>query len=376
MKQDDTTDDAIENKSWKHKIKIKSSHKNKKPFMKKYILFLSLIAMSAAVKAQSDKEPYITKSLSNQSIQNVKVQTSGGSISVAGVSPGDAKIEVYVSGNNGLGTLSKDEIQKRLEENYELKVSVDGNTLNAYAKQKHDNMNWKRSLNISFKVYVPKNVATDLSTSGGSIRLNDLAGTQNFRTSGGSLNVDNVSGKIDGGTSGGSIHVFNSGSDIDLKTSGGSIEAKNCNGNLDLETSGGSLNLSDLDGTIEASTSGGHIDANNIKGELTANTSGGSIRMTNIAASLETSTSGGNIDVEISSVGKYVKVHNSGGSIDLQLPANKGYDLDLHGNRVKVSPMNNFSGDTDENSITGKINGGGAQVVARSGSGRVSVSFK
>jgi len=344
--------------------------------MKKYILFLSLVCVAAAVKAQSDKEPYITKSLSNQSIQNVKVETSGGSISVAGVSPGDAKIEVYVSGNNGLGTLSKDEIQKRLEENYELKVSVDGNTLNAYARQKHDNMNWKKGLNISFKVYAPKNVSTDLNTSGGSIRLSDLSGTQKFRTSGGSLNVDNVTGKVDGGTSGGSIHLSNSGSDIELRTSGGSIEAKNCKGKLDLETSGGSLDLNDLDGTIEASTSGGHINADNIKGELTANTSGGSIRMTNIAASLETSTSGGNINVEISTVGKYVKLNNSGGGIDLQLPANKGYDLDLRGNKVKVSPMNNFSGDTDDNSITGKINGGGTQVVARSGSGRVNVSFK
>ena len=73
--------------------------------MKKYFLFISLVAMSAAVKAQSDKEPYITKPLSNQSIQNVKVETSGGSISVAGVAPGDAKIEVYITGNNGLGTL-------------------------------------------------------------------------------------------------------------------------------------------------------------------------------------------------------------------------------------------------------------------------------
>jgi hypothetical protein len=344
--------------------------------MKKHILFLSLIASSVAVKAQFDKEPYITKSLSNQSIQNVKVETSGGSITVGGLSPSEAKIEVYVTNNNGITSLSKEEIQKRLEENYELKVSVENNTLIAYAKQKRNNMDWRRSLNISFKIYAPKSISTDLSTSGGSIHLNDLSGTQKFRTSGGSLHVDNVTGKIDGGTSGGSIHLSNSGSDIDLRTSGGSIEAKNCKGNMELSTSGGSLNLDDLDGTIEASTSGGHIDADNIKGELSASTSGGSIKMTNIAASLETSTSGGNIDVEVTGLGKYVKVSNSGGSINLQLPAGKGYDLDLHGNRVKVSPMNNFSGDTDDNSITGKINGGGTQVTARAGSGRVSVSFK
>jgi hypothetical protein len=344
--------------------------------MKKYILFLSLITIAVSVKAQFDKEPYITKSLSNQSIQNVKVETSGGSITVGGVSPSEAKIEVYVSGNNGIGTLSKDEIQKRLEENYELKVSVDGNTLNAVAKQKHDNMDWKRSLSISFKIYVPKNVATDLNTSGGSIHLNDLSGMQKFRTSGGSLHVDNVTGKIDGKTSGGSIHLSNCSNDIDLGTSGGSIEAKNCQGKLQLSTSGGSLTLNDLEGTIDASTSGGHIDADNIKGEFTSSTSGGSIRMTNIAASLETSTSGGSINVEISSLGKYVKVSNSGGDINLSLPANKGLDLDLHGNKVKVSPMNNFSGDTDDNSITGKMNGGGTQITARAGSGHVNLSFK
>lgn len=343
--------------------------------MKKHILFFLLVTAAVSVKAQFDKEPYITKSLSNQNIQNVKVETSGGSITVGGVTS-DAKIEVYVTGNNGITSLSKDEIQKRLEENYELKVSVDGSTLIAYARQKRNNLDWKRGLNISFKVYVPKNVSTDLSTSGGSIRLNDLSGTQKFRTSGGSLHVDNITGKIDGGTSGGSIHLSNSGSDIDLRTSGGSIEAKNCKGKMELSTSGGSLHLDDLDGTIEASTSGGHIDADNIKGELSASTSGGSIRMKNIAASLETSTSGGNIDVEITALGKYVKVSNSGGSINLQLPAGKGYDLDLHGNRVKVNPMNNFSGDTDDNSITGKMNGGGTQIVARAGSGRVSVSFK
>ncbi|HEY6976347.1 MAG TPA: hypothetical protein VH396_08655 [Chitinophagaceae bacterium] len=344
--------------------------------MKKYILFLSLVVITAAVKAQFDKEPYITKSLSNQSIQNVKVETSGGSINVGGVSPSEAKIEVYISGNNGIGSLSKDEIQKRLEENYELKISVDGNTLNAVARQKHDNMNWKRSLNISFKIYVPKSVSTDLSTSGGSINLNGLSGKQKFRTSGGSLHVDNVTGKIDGGTSGGSIHLSNSSDDIDLRTSGGSIEAKNCKGKMELSTSGGSLNLSDLDGTIEASTSGGHIEADNIKGEFTSSTSGGSIKMTNIAATLETSTSGGNIDVEITSLGKYVKVSNSGGNINLSLPANKGLDLDLHGNKIKTDQLKNFSGSVEEDNVSGKLNGGGTQVVARAGSGRVNISFK
>ena len=344
--------------------------------MKKYLFLLLVICVSATVKAQSDKEPYLTQSLSKETIKLANVSTSGGSISVMGADAGEARIEMYVTPNGNITGMSKDEIKKRLEENYVVKINVADNVLTATAKNKNDNWDWKKSLNVSFKIYVPGNVSTDLATSGGSIKLGNLNGKQVFRTSGGSLKVDNVSGKIDGKTSGGSINVSNSKDDIDLATSGGSITADNCTGNMQLSTSGGSVHLSALNGVIEANTSGGHIEGDNIKGELSASTSGGSVKLTNIRASLETSTSGGNMDIEVVELGKYVKVSNSGGSIDLQLPANKGYDLDLRGNRVKVNPMNNFSGDTDDNSITGKMNGGGTEVRVHAGSGHVNLNFK
>jgi hypothetical protein len=344
--------------------------------MKKFFILLSVICASATVQAQSDKEPYLTKSLTSESIKNVKVETSGGSIMVAGVSS-DAKIEMYVTANNGITGLSKDEIKKRLEEYYTVRINAEGGTLTAVAKNKEDDMNWKKGLNISFKIYVPVDASSDLNTSGGSISLNNLkGGNQEFRTSGGSLHVADVSGKINGRTSGGSIHVSNAQDEVDLSTSGGSIEAKNCKGNLKLSTSGGSLNLADLDGTIDASTSGGHIEGNNIRGELSASTSGGSVKLSDIHASLETSTSGGNMDIEVVELGKYVKVSNSGGSIDLTLPANKGYDLSLHGNKIKTDQLKNFSGSVDDNSVDGKLNGGGTEVKVHASSGHVNLSFR
>lgn len=345
--------------------------------MKKFFFFLLAVAGTAfTVNAQDNKEPYLTQSLSSETIKQANVQTSGGSIAVMGTSQNEARIEMYVTTNNGISKLSKDEIKKRLEEDYVVKINVSGNTLNATAKNKRDNWDWKKSLNISFKIYVPSGVSTELSTSGGSIKLSDLTGTQMFRTSGGSLKVDNVTGKIDGKTSGGSINVTNSSSDIDLATSGGSITAENCKGNIELNTSGGSLHLSKLDGTTQANTSGGRIEADDIKGKLAASTSGGSVHLTNIRGSLETSTSGGSMDIEIVELGQYVRVNNSGGSVDLSLPANKGLNLDLHGNRVKLNPMNNFSGDTDDNSIKGTVNGGGTEVTVHSGSGHVTLNFK
>ncbi len=346
--------------------------------MKKYLLFFVVTAFGFSVNAQkTEKEPYMTKSLSSESVKSTEVETSGGSISVTGVSSAaETKVEVYLWPNGGSKDVSKEELEQRLKEMYDLTVSVSNNKLTAIAKPKEKIRDWKKAVNISFKVYVLKNVSTDLSTSGGSISLTNLTGDQKFTTSGGSLHIDNVGGKIDGRTSGGSITVKNSKDEIELTTSGGSIDASNCEGKLRLNTSGGSVKLNDLRGDIKASTSGGSIKGDNIGGELITHTSGGSIHLSGLTCSIEASNSGGGIDVEIKELGKYVKLSNSGGSIDLQLPKNKGLDLDISGNRIKTENLENFSGKTEDDQMEGKLNGGGVPVKVRSSSGRVSLAFK
>jgi len=346
--------------------------------MKKYFLIFLLAALQLSIKAQDkwNKEPYMTKSLSSESIKDVEAQTSGGSISVSGVNVSEAKIEVYVSSNNNRNELSKEEIQQRLNEMYNLTISVANNKLIATAKAKERITDWKKALNISFKIFVPKNVSTDLSTSGGSISLSNISGNQNFSTSGGSLNVDNVSGKVDGRTSGGSINLENSKDDIELTTSGGSINAKNCDGKLRLSTSGGSLDLKDLKGDIRATTSGGSVVGRNVEGELIAHTSGGSIHLSDLSCSLETSTSGGNIGVSIKQLGKYVKISNSSGNIDLELPKGKGMNLDLSGDKIKTDHLDNFNGKVDDDEVNGKLNGGGVTVKVDAGNGRIYLALK
>ena len=340
----------------------------------KKLFFLILISTISFRLIAQDKIPYMTKSLSGESVKSTEVETSGGSISVTGVnSAAETKVEVYVWSNRGRDDLSKEEIEKRLQQ-YDLSVTVNNNKLTAFAKPKHRDLDWDKGLSISFKVFVLKNVSTDLSTSGGSISLTNLTGDQKFRTSGGSLHVDNLGGKVDGRTSGGSIHVENSRDDIELETSGGSIDAHNCNGNLRLSTSGGSLKLRDLKGNINASTSGGSVNGRNISGELMTETSGGGIHLFELACSVEASNSGGSIDIEIKELGKYVKISNSGGSISLQLPKNKGVNLDLSGGKIKTGQLGNFDGKIEEDRLEGKLNGGGTPVRVTS-SGRISLEF-
>ena len=343
--------------------------------MKKHFLFCWFIIQVSLLFAQKwDKEPYLTKALNNESIKGIEAATSGGSIFVAGVAS-EARIEVYVSPSNWNDKISKEELKQRLEELYDLNISVSNNRLSAVAKPKDRIKDWKKALNIGFKIYIPQNVSTDLTTSGGSISLSNLSGTQRFSTSGGSLHLDNLSGKIEGRTSGGSIDVQDSKDEIELTTSGGSIHASSCSGNLRLITSGGSLDLSNLNGTIKANTSGGSIKANDIEGELSSHTSGGSIHLSDMKCSLEASTTGGSIHAEITRLGKYAKLSNSGGNIDITLPKSKGVDLDLSG-RIGETNFEHFDGKINENTVRGKLNGGGVPVSADANSGRIEVGFK
>lgn len=337
--------------------------------MKTYLTLFIVACQSLTALAQ-DGKPYITKSLASDAIDHVTVNTSAGGIKVSGAQGESPRIEVYIKGNNGR-ELSKEEIEKRLNE-YDMSISVDGHELKAMVKQKHT-FNWKQSLNISFKIFVPEKVSTILHSSGGGIDLDNLSGNENFTTSGGGLTIDRLNGVVRGHTSGGGIDVSNSGNDLDLSTSGGGITAKRCNGSIKLVTSGGGLRLENLKGTIYARTSGGGIDGHGIEGELTTSTSGGGIDLKQMNCSLEAHSSGGGIDVEMLGVGKYLKLSSSAGDVDVRLP-NKGYNIDMHAQGFSQR-LNNFSGDWSSHHVSGTVNGGGVPVQVTANSGTASLKF-
>jgi hypothetical protein len=346
--------------------------------MKAYLTLFIVACQGVVALAQDhdNKTPYLTKSLANDAINSVVVSTSAGGISVSGQGGQTPRIEVYIRGNNGR-ELSKEEIQKRLAEDYDMNISVTGHELSAIVKNKHNFSNWKRSMSISFKIFVPQKVSTNLKTSGGGIQLDNLKGNETFSTSGGGLQIDKLSGMIHGRTSGGGIEVLNSSEDIDLSTSGGGIIAKNCNGKIKLITSGGGIELENLKGSIISHTSGGGVEGKNIEGELITGTSGGGIDLKGMSCSLEANTSAGNLDVEMKQVGKYLKLRASSGNIDLDLPLKQGLDLNLRAESINQHPskISGFTGDWSKNRINGSVNGGGIPVDASASSGNLNVKF-
>jgi len=344
--------------------------------MKPLLSLMFAFGIVSAVSAQNPYEKaYVTKSFNNSALNTLTVETSGGSIGVTGGKAAGFEVEMYVRPNNwnGKSQLSKEEIEDRLED-YDILIGTEGNKVIATAKRK-SGTKWDNSkgISISFKVMSPRNVTTNLKTSGGSIKIASLTGDQNFTTSGGSLKVDDLEGSITGRTSGGSIDVANCRKSINLSTSGGSIKASNLFGVIELKTSGGSIDLNKLDGEIAAHTSGGSVKGDDIKGSLNAGTSGGSVRLANVSGSLKASTSAGSVEVSMAKLGKYLDLKSSAGSIRVSMPLESGMDLNLKGNKVSI-PLKNFDGSVEKDRVNGKLNGGGIPVTLSASSGSVSVN--
>jgi hypothetical protein len=337
----------------------------------KQVLVIGLALLLSVCSFSQGGEPYMVKNFSG--VKRVKASTAGGNITVEGSDIKEATVKVFIRSSNYEQQLSAAEIRERLEKDYTLKIEANGDQLVLQAKNRN-NVSWKKGLSISFEVIVPRSTSNDLTTSGGNIELRGVEGKQDFVTSGGNLGVKDVKGNIKGTTSGGNITAEGLSDNIELVTSGGNVSAENCKGKISLVTSGGNVNLDKLEGTISASTSGGNVNGESLKGEVLAATSGGNVDLEKIYGSVRAGTSGGRMRISIEEVGEYVKLGNSGGDIDLNLPSGKGYDLDIRGSKIKTESMSNFSGSISETRLDGKLNGGGIPVNIDKASG-VRLSF-
>lgn len=346
--------------------------------MKRITVLLMSLVIAVTAHTQNDyyKTPFNTQNFDARKVRDIVVETSGGMIKVEGGNK-EGLVEVYVQANEGgrRKSLSRSTIEELLNRYYDVVVKTEGAKLTATAKRKNFKWTSETALSVSFVIYSAENVNTKLTTSGGSIQLQNVKGNQDFRTSGGSLTVNRVAGQVKGITSGGSITGTELADAIDLRTSGGSITVADARGDLRLNTSGGSINLKNLSGKTDARTSGGSIKANNISGDFKTSTSGGSINLQAVDGNLTAHTSGGTITAAMSGTRDYVKLSTSSGGVRLELPDTKNITLDLKGNRVNAGALKNFSGSVEKDRVKGSIGTGTLSVALSASNGNVDLSM-
>jgi len=119
-------------------------------------------------------------------------------------------------------------------------------------------------------------------TGGGSIEVNSAGSDVNLHTGGGSIRVQNIKGKINAESGGGSVIVLSGSQGAILETGGGSIHLDKCDGQVKASTGGGNIELGDVNGPVEMETGGGSLRLASAKGPVRAETGGGSIELNSV----------------------------------------------------------------------------------------------
>ncbi|MBI1791242.1 MAG: DUF4097 family beta strand repeat protein [Acidobacteria bacterium] len=112
---------------------------------------------------------------------------------------------------------------------------------------------------------VPRKVELDsISSSNGSIRVEEIEGLARLRTSNGGINTANIHGTLDVTTSNGGVEVRDTEGPVSVRTSNGRVRAEGVRGAFDASTTNGSiqarLEKSDPHRPVRLETSNGSID--------------------------------------------------------------------------------------------------------------------
>ena len=310
-------------------------------------LFVALLFLSSAAVAAVDRPIHRTFNAApggtlylDADVGSVRISAGGSGVTV----------DVKARARN-------DEIMR----DFNVTFDQSGNDVTVHAKYDRGLsgwFNWGDGLSAEFIVTVPSTYNVHVSTSGGDIKVGDLKGTVYARTSGGDLDLGRITGPVD------------------ARTSGGDVAVEVASGPVDVRTSGGGIKIGDAGGSVQARTSGGSIDVHRVAGDLYAHTSGGGITVEDALGAIDGETSGGSIRARFSQQPHAdSRLSTSGGGITLSLAGNVALDVDAHssGGGVDSDVPITIQGRQEEDSLAGKINGGGPRLVLRSSGGGIHV---
>jgi hypothetical protein len=149
-------------------------------------------------------------------------------------------------------------------------------------------------------------------------------------------------------------------SDLNIHTGDGKLRADSIRGNLQLETNDGDIQIHDAEGSLHAETHDGNVIADGQFDFMSVHTGDGNVES----------------EVKPSSTPQPGWSFRTGdGNLRLRLPGEFGADLDAHtgDGHVNIDFPLTTAGSTHENSIRGKINGGGIPIELSTGDGNIAV---
>ena len=235
-----------------------------------------------------------------------------------------------------------------------------------------------------------------LSTQGGHIQVEDVAGDIDAFTAGGHIVAGNVLGNAVLRTGGGHIRAGQIGGRAQLETDGGNITLKQANSFVSVRTGGGQIDFGEVRGSVRAQTGGGGIRIITVSGPMEVESNGGSVCLTRVAGAVQAATGGGNIQAWINpdapspggtvSLAGASQLSSGAGDIVVFLPRNLAATIDAvvdsgGTSHIAADPALPLSFQWDGNRgngtvhAIGTLNGGGAVLKLRSTVGKIRLQF-
>ena len=144
----------------------------------------------------------------------------------------------------------------------------------------------------------------------------------------------------------------------------------------DVHTDDGNVRADGLRGPARLITHDGNIDGEGFDGALEASSGDGNIRVRGKFSALNLRSGDGNIDAAVAPGSRMTTgwtVHTGDGGVTLRLPDGFAANLDAHtgDGHITVDLALTTEGGIHEDSVSGKLNGGGPLLTVRTGDGSV-----
>jgi hypothetical protein len=318
------------------------------------------VAVAIAVPADSVFEKTITASEGEQLTLDLE---SGGAITIHGWDEPRIRVVGRLAGRDWRNT----------------RVSLERVTGGVRLRSDLVSMGDQTATSHEFEIWAPKHTNVQLSSSGGSLAINDLVGEFRGHSGGGGIFIENATGSARLSTGGGGIAVANSRLSGTVTTGGGELTVTNVTGGLHGASGSGSTIVSNGDGisTVRGrtgygvTTSGGGLGVASSIG-TTGMGSGANVISGSLGGGIGRGTDGFGRGVATSYGGGTLAISKDGGEIVIDR-APDGAVLQTGGGRIVVGSSdrevsaNTGGGDIELENVAG-------DATASTGSGDIRIS--
>jgi hypothetical protein len=218
--------------------------------------------------------------------------------------------------------LSKEEADD-IVNNSNVTYEENGSTLKLEAEGKEYRVfGIKQKPRMDLVITVPANLVVnyDLDMKNGKLVASDITTADHFMIT----------------TTNGSIQVNNMVGDIFAKTTNGKILVDNIQGDVDLDTTNGSITTNVVDGDVKAATTNGKISGDTLTGSVDIETTNGSITLTDVLHDVEADTTNGSITIHTNSLGGDWELDTTHGKIDIYVPEHSNFDVEGSGGNKQI----------------------------------------